>query len=136
MNRHGQALVELAVSLPVLLLLALGAAQFVQLALTRAGLDAATAAAAASAARASSAGTAAQAARAAFDGIAAGYGLDRSTPITVAIGEFPRGGTVTVSAHADVSLGLSGIPALGRALTLSSSATARIEDWRSRPAIP
>ena len=129
-------MVELAVSLPVLLLLALGAAQFVRLALTRAGLDAATAAAAAAAARAPSAAGAALAGRAAFDGVAAGYGLDRSTTVTVAVGEFPRGGTVTVSARTGVSLGFSGIPALGRAWTLSSSATARIEDWRSRPTIP
>ena len=43
--RRGQALVELAVSLPLLLILALGAAQFVRLALERSGLDAATAAA-------------------------------------------------------------------------------------------
>jgi Flp pilus assembly protein TadG len=135
-RRRGQAVVELAVSLPVLLLLALGAAQFVRLALTRAGLDAATAAAAAAAARAPSAGTAAQAGRAAFDGVSAGYGLDRSTTVTIATGDFPRGGTVTVSARTDVKLGFSGIPALGLALTLSSSAAARIEDWRSRPAGP
>ena len=136
MNRRGQALVELAVSLPILLLLALGATQFVRLALTRDGLDAATAAAAASAARAPSAATAAQAGRAAFDGVAAGYGLGPSTTVTVTVGDFPRGGTVTVSAHAGVNLGVGGIPALNQALTLSSTATARIEDWRSRPALP
>jgi Flp pilus assembly protein TadG len=133
---RGQALVELAVSLPVLLLLALGAVQFIQLALTRAGLDAATAAAAAAAARAPSADAAVQAGRAAFSGVAAGYGLERSATVTVATGDFRRGGTVTVSARSNVNLGLSGIPALGRTWPLSSSASARIEDWRSRAAGP
>jgi Flp pilus assembly protein TadG len=133
-RRRGQALVELAVSLPVLLLLALGASQFVELALTRAGLDAATAAAAAAAARAPSAGAAVQSGRAAFGGVGAGYGIGRSAAVTVATGDFRRGGTVTVSARARVNLGFSGIPALGLAWNLTSSAAARIEDWRSRPA--
>jgi Flp pilus assembly protein TadG len=136
MNRRGQAMVELAVSLPVLLLLALGAAQFVRLALARAGLDAATAAAAAAAARAPSAAIAVQSGKAAFDGVAAGYGLDRSTAVAIDAGDFARGGTVAVSAHAGVNLGISGIPALGPVLSLSSTAKARIEDWRSRPGLP
>ena len=121
-------------SLPLLLILALGAAQFVRLALERSGLDAATAAAAAAAARAPSAATAAAAGTAAFAGVAAGYGLDRSATVTVSTGDFRRGGTVTASAHAELSLGFSGIPALGRGWSLFSSASARVEDWRSRPA--
>jgi Flp pilus assembly protein TadG len=136
MTRRGQALVELAVSLPVLLLLALGATQFVRLALTRAGLDAATAAAVAVAARAPSAATAGLDGKAAFDGVSAGYGLGRSATVTVAAGDFPRGGHVSASAHADVSLGFSGIPALDLSWRLSSSASARVEDWRSRPTGP
>ena len=135
MTRRGQALVELALSLPVLLLLALGVSQFVRLALTRAGLDAATAAAAAAAARAPSAPAAASAGKAAFDGVSAGYGLGRSATVTVAAGDFSRGGEVTASAQADVNLGFSGIPALDLSWRLSSSARARVEDWRSRPTV-
>lgn len=134
MRRRGQALVELAVSLPVLLLLALGAAQFVRLGLTRAGLDAATAAAVSAAARAPSAAAAAASGKAAFEGVSAGYGLDRSATVTLATGDFSRGGTVTAFARADVSLGFTGIPALGLAWRLSATASARVEDWRSRPA--
>jgi Flp pilus assembly protein TadG len=135
-TRRGQALVELAVSLPVLVLLAVGAAQFVRLALTRAGLDAATAAAAAAATRAPSATSAATAGSAAFRAVSAGYGLDRSTMVTLAVGDFPRGGVVTATAQGSADLGLSGIPALRFAWRLSSSASARVEDWRSRQAVP
>jgi Flp pilus assembly protein TadG len=133
---RGQALVELAVSLPILVLLALGAAQFVRFALTRAGLDAATAAAAAAAARAPSAAAAGAAGSAAFQEVSAGYGLDRSATVTLDSGDFLRGGLVTATAHADVGVGLSGIPALRLGSRLSSSASARVEDWRSREAVP
>jgi Flp pilus assembly protein TadG len=132
--RRGQALVELAVSLPLLLLLLLGAAQFVRLALNRAGLDAATAAAAAAAARAPSAATASAAGRLAFAGVASGYGLDPSATVAVSTADFQRGGTLTAAARADLNLGFSAIPALSLGWKLSSSASARVEDWRSRPA--
>ena len=77
MRSRGQALVELALTLPVLVFLALGGAEFVRIAVTRAGLDAATAAAAAAAARASSRTAAETEASTAFDGIATGYGRSR-----------------------------------------------------------
>ena len=136
MSRRGQSLVELALLVPVLMLLAFGAAQLVRLALTRAGLDAATAAAAAAAARAPSAASAVAAGRAAFAVVAAGYGLDPATPVGIASGEFGRGGSVAASAVVEVDLGFSGIPALRTRLRLGSSASARIEDWRSRAASP
>jgi Flp pilus assembly protein TadG len=135
-KRHGQALVELAVALPILVLLSLGAAQFVRLALTRAGLDAATAAAAAAAARAPSAIAAGAAGSAAFGEVSTGYGLERSATVTIGTGDFPRGGSVTAAAQADVGFGWSGIPALRLGLRLSSTASARVEDWRSREAVP
>jgi Flp pilus assembly protein TadG len=128
--------VELAVSLPLLLLLALGAAQFVRLALTRTGLDAATAAAAGAAARAPSAAAAGTAGTAAFQAVAAAYGLSRSAKVTLGTGDFQRGGTVTAAAEAEVGLALSGIPALRFAMRLKSTASARVEDWRSRQAVP
>ena len=136
MTRRGQSLVEMALILPLLLLLALGAAQLVRLAVTRSGLDAATAASAAAAARAPTATTAVAAGTAAFAGVAAAFGLDRATPVEISTGDFRRGGTIVASAAVEISLGFSGVPALGIRRRLQSSGSARIEDWRSRPSAP
>lgn len=136
MRTRGQALVELAVTLPLLLLLAFGAAQFVRLAIARAGLEAATAAAVAAAARAPDASAATVAAKAAFAGVAGGYQNDPSTVLTVDPGTFQRGGTIAVQATSSLDLGFSGVPALRARWRLISTATARVEDWRSRAAGP
>jgi Flp pilus assembly protein TadG len=127
MKSRGQALVELAVTLPVLVFLALGGAEFVRIAITRTGLDAATAAAAAAASRASNPAAAAAAATAAFNGVATGYGVT-SPILSLRLGDFGRGGTVTARGMATVNLGFNGTASL----QLLSRATARIEDWRSR----
>jgi Flp pilus assembly protein TadG len=129
-------LVELAVTLPLLLILAFGAAQFVRLAIARAGLDAATAAAVAAAARAPNAKIAVTAGSAAFKGVAAGYRLDPSTAVTIVPGTFERGGKVTAQGTSAFDLGFSGVPALGVRWRLVSAAAARIEDWRSRATQP
>ena len=131
MRGRGQALVELAVTLPVLLTVALAGAQFVRLASARSGLDAATAAAAAAAARAPNATLAAASASSAFTGVASGYGLG-APALILDVGGFQRGGTVTASGRASLSLGFSDVPALEVAWELRSTATARIADWRSR----
>jgi len=126
--------VELAVTLPVLLMLAFGGLQFVRLAIASAGLDAATAAAAAAAARAPNATAASGSGSAAFAGVAAGYGLGPSAVVGVGLAGFQRGGTVTARGRCAVELGFSGVPALRLSWLLHSTATARIEDWRSRTA--
>lgn len=131
MRARGQALVELAVTLPVLLTIALAGAQFVRLASARSGLDAATAAAAAAAARAPNATVASAAASSAFNGVASGYALG-APALTLDAGGFQRGGTVTAVGRASLSLGFSDVPALAVAWQLRSTATARIDDWRSR----
>ena len=133
MTRRGQSLVELAIVLPLLVLLALGGVQFVRLAIARSGLDAATAAGASAAARATSATTAATAGRLAFTSIATGYGLGSTARVTIDAGSFLRGGTVTATGTAPIALGQTGVPALRVNWLLTSTATARIEDWRSRP---
>ena len=131
LRTSGQALVELAVVLPLLLLVALGGVEFARLALARTGLDAATAAAAASAARAPDAATASKSAGLAFAGVAGGYGLN-GAQVTIAGGSFQRGGRVTATGRCTFALGFSGVPALRAAWSLRSSVSARIEDWRSR----
>jgi Flp pilus assembly protein TadG len=131
LRSRGQALLELALTLPLLLIVGLGAAQFVRLAISRTGLDAATSAAAAAAARAPNSTAAVSAAGAAFSGVAAGYGIGSPT-LSVDLGGFQRGGTVTATGQASLSLGLSQVPALALSWLLTSTATARVEDWRSR----
>jgi Flp pilus assembly protein TadG len=120
-------LVELAVTLPVLVVLAFGGAEFVRIAITRAGLDAATAAAAGAAARAPNPSAADAAAAAAFDGVANGYGAPAPI-LSLDLGGFRRGGTVTATGQAALNLGFDGT----LTLEFRSTATARVEDWRSR----
>jgi Flp pilus assembly protein TadG len=135
MTRRGQALVELAVTLPVLMILAFGGVEFVRLGIARAGLDAATAGAVAAAARAPDATTAASAATAAFAGVAQGFRLDSPT-LSVRVGTFRRGATISATGFSDLDLGFSGVRALRLHWHLRSTASARVEDWRSRSAVP
>ena len=136
MRRRAQALVELAVCLPVLLLIAFGGAQIVRLGVARAGLDAATSAAVAAAARAPTAAEAVAAGRAAFNGVAVGYHLGPTAGVNLEPSDFGRGARITATAQADLDLGLAGISRLAPAWRLTSTASARVEDWRSRPAGP
>lgn len=128
--RRGQALLEAAVCLPVVLVLMLGAAAAVRTADARSGLDAAAAAAAEAAARAPNQAQAAQAARAAFLAVVAAYPLE--SPELVVGGDFTRGQDVTVTASATVDLAFAPLPGIGRRLPLLVTASARAEDWRSR----
>lgn len=132
MNRdRGQALVELAVTMPVLLLLALGGVALARLADARAGLDAATAAAAAEAARAQDPTSAGAAAERRFATVIAPYPVDRGA-LLVDLGDFQRGGLVRATGSATVSLAFAPLPGLPRAIGLRSRAEAVIEPWRSR----
>ena len=126
---RGQALVELAVCAPVVMLLTLGAVASVQVIDAHAGLDAATKAAAAEAARAPDPASADSAARARFQSMVAGYPLS-STHLSLSAGKFSRTDEVlaTASATVDVSWAALVIP---KTLTLESHCTVRIESWRS-----
>lgn len=129
---RGQANLELALCLPVLVLLAFGAVVVVRAADARAGLDQATAAAAAVAARAPDAGSGTAAAQATFAAIAAGYPLT-SPELTLSLGGFDRGGTLVATGSALVGVDLVPAPGLPRSLRLTSSARSQIQPWRSRP---
>lgn len=128
--RRGQALLETALCLPILLVLMLGAAAAVRAADARSGLDAAAAAGASAAARAPNAGLAPAAASAAFLAVAARYPLQ--SPGLVLGGGFARGQDLTVTATATVDLSFAPLPGVAGHLPLVATAHGRVEDWRGR----
>lgn len=136
MSRYsGQALVELAVTLPVLLLLALGGAALARLADARAGLDAATAASVAEAARAQDPEAARSVAAMRFAALVAGYPIDEAA-LSLDLGDFRRGSIASAVGTARVSLAFAPVPGLPRQAVLHSTARAVLEPWRSRVAPP
>ncbi|HEX6547239.1 MAG TPA: TadE family protein [Candidatus Dormibacteraeota bacterium] len=128
--KRGQALVEVALVLPIVFALALGAVSIVRLADARAGIDAATAAAASAAARAPDPTTAVSQGGAAFAAAAAGYALG-DPRLTLDLGTFSRGSTIHAYGTATVAMAAP-VPGLPRGVTLTSTAAARVESWRSR----
>ncbi len=122
---RGQALVELALCVPVILVLALGAVTSVQVLEAESGLQAATSAALNAAVRAPDPGAAIAAARSSFATVIAGYPLS-SPSISVAVGAFARGSLLTADATATVE-------AAGAHIALRVHAALQVERWRSRP---
>jgi len=122
---RGQALVELALCAPVILVLALGAVTAVQVLEAESGLQAATSAALSAAARAPDPNEAIAAARSSFASVIAGYPLS-SPSLSIAVGAFARGSLLTADATATVD-------AAGAHIALRVNAAVRIERWRSRP---
>ena len=132
---RGQSLVELALCLPVVIVLALGAAAIVRLADARAGLDGATAAAVSVAARQASPAAADACAAARFAAVVKDYPLQRPV-LTTSAGAFDRGSTYRAVATATVDLSFVPLSFLPGRLTLTSSAAAEVEPWRSRASQP
>jgi hypothetical protein len=126
---RGQALVELAVCAPLVLLLTLGAAASVQVIDARAGLTAATQAAAAEAARAPDLASAEIAARTCFDSMVASYPL-RSPRMSIFIARFSRTDEVVVSAAGAVDISWASLVFPSR-LMLAARAAVPLESWRS-----
>jgi len=122
---RGQALVELALCVPVILVLALGAVTAVQVLEAESGLQAATSAALSAAVRAPNPDAAIAAARSSFATVIAGYPLS-SPSISVALGAFARGSLLTADATATVE-------AAGAHIALRVHAALQVERWRSRP---
>ena len=127
---RGQSLIELALCAPVVLLLALGTVACVQVASAHAGLEAATQAAAQAAARAPSAQTAVTAAGTRFRGVVAGYPM-RSATLSLSLGDFERGGSVTASSSGAIDLGWAAFLFLPGHITLHSQVQIQLEPWRS-----
>ncbi len=126
---RGQALVELALCAPVLVLLAVGVAAVVQVQDAAAGLDAATHAAAGVAARAPDSLTADLTAHARFDAVVAGYPL-RGATLHVSVGTFSRSSDIVVTSTAVVDIGWSGL-VVSHPVVLRSRAVMRLESWRT-----
>jgi Flp pilus assembly protein TadG len=129
----GQALLELALCAPVVLLLTLGTVASVQVASARAGLDAATQAAAEAAARAPSAGAATAAAEARFRAVIADYPV-RSATLVVSVGDFDRNGSVVTSSSASIEMVWAAFLLLPSQVDLHSQVHVRFESWRSHTA--
>ncbi|HVC78823.1 MAG TPA: TadE/TadG family type IV pilus assembly protein [Candidatus Micrarchaeaceae archaeon] len=130
---RGQALLELALCAPVVLVLALGTVAGVQVASAHAGLEAATQAAAQAAARAPSAQAATAAAQTRFRGVVSGYPM-RSATLVLSLGDFDRSGIVTASSSANIDLAWAAFLLLPRQITLHSQVRMQLEQWRSRSA--
>jgi Flp pilus assembly protein TadG len=127
----GQALVELAVCLPVVMLLGLGAAGVVEVADAASGLRAATDAAVAVAARAPDQAQAEKAAGQRFAAVVAGYPL-RSARLTLVDPSFARGSLIRASATASAGLGWETMSFLPASVQLSAAASMRVEPWRTQ----
>jgi Flp pilus assembly protein TadG len=131
---RGQALLELAVCAPVLVLLALGVGAVVQVQDAAAGLDAATTAAASAASRAPDPITAEQAARARFAAVVAAYPLSQAV-LHIGLGNFSRATDVSVTADAFVDVAWAGL-VLPHRFHLQSRAVIRLEPWRTHRTTP
>src|SRR5581483_2883863 len=125
---RGQALVELALCMPVVILLGLGAAGAVEVADAATGLRAATDAAVAEAAREPSAAAALVAAELRFHAVIADYPL-RAATFAIDTAAFDRGSVLTGTA--DVDLGWEAMSFLPSTVHLTATATMPAEQWRT-----
>jgi Flp pilus assembly protein TadG len=130
-DEHGQALVEVALVIPLLLLLAFGVVAVGRVTDVKMGVSAVAREEARAAALANDPGEAATQGVTRGHEVAAGYHLDDgSLQLAVSAGDFNRGGTVQASAHYTVSLG--NLPLLDWAhITVGSTHRERIDLYRS-----
>jgi len=126
---RGQALVELAICAPIVMLLTLGAVASAQVIDAHAGLNAATKAAAAEAARAPDPVSADHAARVRFQSMVASYPLS-SALLSITSGRFGRNDEVIATASGDVDISWASLVFPGR-LTMACRAAVPLESWRT-----
>lgn len=130
---RGQALLELAICAPMVILLAVGTVAAIQVASARAGLESATQAAAEAAARAPDAATAVATANDRFQRLIADYPV-RSATLAVSVGDFDRSGIVTASSSANVDIAWAAFLLLPGHVTLRSQVVLQLEQWRTHSA--
>lgn len=129
---RGQALVELALCVPFVLMLVVGATALVDVADATSGLRAATDEAVAAAATAPDAATARAAAQSRFASVIAGYPV-RSPSLRLRDGGFARGAMLNAVSTADVDLGWAAIAVVPARVQISATARMLIDPWRTRP---
>ena len=129
---RGQALVELALCVPFVLLLGVGTTAVVEVADATSGLRAATDEAVAAAATAPDAASARAAAQARFASVISGYPV-RSPSMRLVDGGFVRGAMLDAASTADVDLGWAAIAVIPARIHISAAAAMRIDPWRTRP---
>lgn len=131
-KQQGQALVEVALVIPVLLLLVLGVVALEQVLQAQLGVSAVAREAAHVAATAGSPAEAAARGLARGQEVAAGYRLGNgSLVLTVDAGSLQRGGQVVASAHYTVAF--AGLPPVDwGAVTVSSTHAEQVGLYRSR----
>ena len=129
---RGQALVELALCVPFVLLLGVGATAVVEVADATSGLRAATDEAVAAAATAPDAESARAAAQSRFASVIAGYPV-RSPSLRLLDGGFVRGAMLDAASTAYVDLGWAAIAVIPARIQISAAAGMRIDPWRTRP---
>ena len=127
--RRGQALLELALCAPVVVLLAVGVGAVVQLQDAAAGLDAATRAAAEVASRAPDPRTADTAAHGRFADVVSAYPL-RGAVLRISFGNFDRALHVTAVSEAIVDVSWAQLVLPGQ-FRIRSRAEVRLEPWRT-----
>jgi Flp pilus assembly protein TadG len=130
-NERGQALVEVALVIPILLLLAFGVVAVGRVTDAQMAVSAVAREAARAAALANDPGEAASQGVTRGQEVASGYHLgDGSLQLAVDAGGLTRGGTVQASAHYTISLG--DLPLLGWAhITVGSTHLERVDLYRS-----
>lgn len=130
--RRGQALIEAALVVPLLLLLAFGVVGIVRVTRAQMGVSAVAREAARAGALAGDPGTALNGALAEGQAVAGGYQLTNgSLQVEVDLGDFSPGGSVQASVGYTVDFG--DLPLLGWVrLTVSSAHAERIDPYRSR----
>ena len=129
---RGQALVELALCVPFVCLLGVGATAVVEVADATSGLRAATDEAVAAAATAPDATSARAAAQSRFASVIAGYPV-RSPRLRLLDAGFVRGAMMDAASTAYVDLGWAAIAVVPARLQISAAASMRIDPWRTRP---
>lgn len=128
---HGQALVELAVCMPFVVLLGVGATAVVDVADAASGLRAATDEADAAAAGAPDAASARAAAQSRFAAVIADYPV-KSPSLRLLDGAFARGATLSAVSTGYVDLGWAAMAVVPARIQIAAVASMRIDMWRTR----